>query len=190
MADQNLNWYTRTYPNFLDDELCDAYVQMFEETLEKDAEEVNKTSICTGPVRPDGHQICGNCNCQRMNPMGFDRFEHLNTLAMSKFTKVIDNYKKDVSLHKRFLCDSGEQFGNHVDVLSREGAKRFLILMVYLNDNFDNGETEFPVFGDKIKPEKGKLVVFPPLWQYMHRGNPPTNGYAKYFIMTYLNYIR
>ena len=39
MADQNLNWYTRTYPNFLDDELCDAYVQMFEETLEKDAEE-------------------------------------------------------------------------------------------------------------------------------------------------------
>ena len=62
--------------------------------------------------------------------------------------------------------------------------------MVYLNDNFDGGETEFPVFGDKIKPEKGKLVVFPPLWQYMHRGNPPTNGYAKYFIMTYLNYIR
>ena len=40
MAEQNLNWYTRTYPNFLDDELCDAYVQMFEETLEKDAEEV------------------------------------------------------------------------------------------------------------------------------------------------------
>ena len=64
MAYQNLNWYTRTYPNFLDDELCDAYVQMFEETLEKDAEEVKKTSICTGPVRPDGHQICGNCNCQ------------------------------------------------------------------------------------------------------------------------------
>ena len=90
MADQNLNWYTRTYPNFLDDELCDAYVQMFEETLEKDAEEVKKTSICTGPVRPDGHQICGNYNCQRMNPMGFDRFEHLNTLAMSKFTRVID----------------------------------------------------------------------------------------------------
>ena len=84
MADEALNWYTRTYPNFLDDELCDAYVQMFEETLEKDAEEVKNTSICTGPVRPDGHQICGNCNCQRMNPMGFDRFEHLNTLAMSK----------------------------------------------------------------------------------------------------------
>ena len=205
MAYQNLNWYTRTYPNFLDDELCDAYVQMFEETLEKDAEEVKKTSICTGPVRPDGHQICGNSNCQRMNPMGFDRFEHLNTLAMSKFTRIIDNYKDDVKLHKaqwpdrygweelrmkRFLCDSGEQFGNHVDVLTREGAKRFLILMVYLNDDFDGGETEFPVFGDKVKPEKGKLVVFPPLWQYMHRGNPPTNGHAKYFLMTYLNYVR
>ena len=139
MAYQNLNWYTRTYPNFLDDELCDAYVQMFEETLEKDAEEVKKTSICTGPVRPDGHQICGNCNCQRMNPMGFDRFEHLNTLAMSKFTRIIDNYKDDVKLHKaqwpdrygweelrmkRFLCDSGEQFGNHVDVADYKNVEK------------------------------------------------------------------
>ena len=46
MADQNLNWYTRTYPNFLDDELCDAYVQMFEETLEKEGEKLNSMISC------------------------------------------------------------------------------------------------------------------------------------------------
>ena len=61
---QSLNFYTRLYPNFLDDEMCDAYVASFEETMEKDAEEVKRTSICTGPVRPDGHQICGNCNAR------------------------------------------------------------------------------------------------------------------------------
>ena len=38
---------TRLYPDFLDDEMCDAYVASFEETMEKDAEEVKKTSICT-----------------------------------------------------------------------------------------------------------------------------------------------
>ena len=49
VAQQTLNWYTRTYPNFLDDELCDAYVQTFEETMEKDADEVSNTSFCYGP---------------------------------------------------------------------------------------------------------------------------------------------
>ena len=87
------------------------------------------------------------------------------------------------------MCDTDEQFKDHVDVKSREGAKRFLIMMVYLNDDFDEGETEFPVLGDKIKPEKGKLLMFPPMWQYLHRGNRPKNGHAKYFLMTYLNFV-
>jgi len=204
-----MNHYTKVYDDFLDSETCDAYVSMFEETMERDADEVKRTSICTGPVRPDGHQICGNCNCQRMNPMGFDRFEYLNSLVMPKFQKVVDKYKKDVILHnsqfpsrlgweelrmKRFMCGSGkeddEQFGEHVDVNDHEGAKRILILMVYLNDNFNGGETVFPVLGDQIKPVKGRLLMFPPTWTYLHRGNPPRlPGYAKYFLMTYLNYV-
>jgi len=197
------NFFTREYPNFFTDEMCDAYVSYFEETMAVDGDKVKKTSICTGPVRPDGHQICGNCNCQRMNPMGFDRFSYLNTQAINLFQQAVERYKTDcqISPHqwpqgygweqfrmKRFLCDTGESFGDHVDVTSHDGAKRFLILMVYLNDDFDDGETEFPIFGDKIKPEKGKLLMFPPMWTYLHRGNPPTNGYAKYFLMTYLNY--
>ena len=52
---QELNFYSRLYDNFFDDEMCDAYVDSFEETMKKDAEEVKKTSICTGPIRPDGH---------------------------------------------------------------------------------------------------------------------------------------
>ena len=32
--------------------------------------------------------------------------------------------------------------------------------------------------------------MFPPTWNYLHRGNPPIKpGYAKYFLMTYLNYV-
>jgi len=205
---QELNFYSRLYDNFFDDEMCDAYVDSFEETMKKDAEEVKKTSICTGPIRPDGHQICGNCNCQRMNPMGFDRFDNLNKLSMNKFKNVVEKYKKDVSLQnsqwpknlmweefrmKRFLVGDGskrsEQFGYHVDVTSHEGAKRILIMMVYLNDDFGGGETVFPHYGDSIKPKKGSILIFPPMWMYLHRGNPPLKpGYAKYFLMTYLNY--
>ena len=127
---------------------------------------------------------------------------------MPKFQSVLERYKKDVDLHptqwpnkfgweelrmKRFLCGTGEkndeQFGEHVDVLTHEGAKRILILMVYLNDDFEEGETVFPILGDSVKPVKGRLIMFPPTWNYLHRGNPPRlPGYAKYFLMTYLNY--
>jgi len=97
----NLNYYTRVYDKFLTEEICDAYVSMFEETMEKDSEEVERTGICIGPIRPDGHQICGNCNCQRMNPMGFDRFDHLNKLTMNNFINVVDKYKLDTQIHER-----------------------------------------------------------------------------------------
>tara|TARA_R100001377_G_C3176669_1_gene105049 strand:+ start:39 stop:680 length:642 start_codon:yes stop_codon:yes gene_type:complete len=207
-ADQ-LNHYTRVYDGFLDAEVCDAYVNNFEETMRVDAKEVEETGICVGPVRPDGHQICGNCNCQRMNPMEFDRFDHLNKLVMPKFQLSVEQYKWDVNIHrtqfpakigweefrmKRFLCGEGdendEQFKDHVDITSHAGAKRILILMVYLNDDFAGGETVFPILGDSVKPVKGRLIMFPPTWTYLHRGNPPMMpGYAKYFLMTYLNYL-
>jgi len=209
MGQLDINYYTKVYDNFLDDEICDAFVSSFEETLRVDGEEVKNTSICTGPVRPDGHQICGNCNCQRMNPMGFDRFDKLNNSALIKFQDALEWYKRDANLlkfqwpkkfgweefrMKRFLCGTGsendEQFKDHVDVQTHEGAKRFLILMVYLNDDFNGGETVFPILGDTIKPVKGRLLMFPPTWNYLHRGNPPIKpGYAKYFLMTYLNYV-
>ena len=61
-----------------------------------------------------------------------------------------------------------------------------LILMVYLNDDFAC-ETVFPHFGDSIKPKKGSILMFPPMWMYLQKQyHLPL--YAKYFLMTYLNY--
>ena len=62
--------------------------------------------------------------------------------------------------------------------------------MVYLNDDFKEGETIFPVFGDVVEPKTGRLLIFPPYWTYLHAGKPPVKpGYAKYFLGTYLTYL-
>ena len=42
--------------------------------------------------------------------------------------------------------------------------------MLYLNDNYKGGETEFLNQAIKIKPETGKLILFPPFWTHEHRG--------------------
>jgi hypothetical protein len=52
--------------------------------------------------------------------------------------------------------------------------KRVLSWILYLNTlETEGGETEFLYFNKRIKPEAGKIVVFPATWPWVHRGNPP-----------------
>jgi hypothetical protein len=141
--------------------------------------------------------------------MEFDRFSDLNDKLIHKWQEAIARYVKDCNVKrvqwpkelgweelriKKFRVNEEENHGleNHVDVYSHAHAKRFLCLMVYLNDDFEDGETYFPLFDAKVKPKQGRLFIFPPTWNYIHRGNPPRSPSkrgAKYFIMTHLNYM-
>jgi len=47
------------------------------------------------------------------------------------------------------------------------------------------GETRF--VDVMIKPKKGNLLVFPPLWMFPHAGLIPISS-PKYIISTYLHY--
>ena len=51
-------------------------------------------------------------------------------------------------------------------------ADRIFVYQVYLTDHEDEGETEFLYQGIKIKPEIGKLLMWPAHFTHPHRGNP------------------
>lgn len=51
-------------------------------------------------------------------------------------------------------------------------SHRMLAWITYLNDVEKDGETEFLYYDLKIKPEKGKTVIWPAEWTHTHRGNP------------------
>tara|TARA_R100000742_G_C4269506_1_gene88006 strand:+ start:348 stop:1067 length:720 start_codon:yes stop_codon:yes gene_type:complete len=53
---------------------------------------------------------------------------------------------------------------------------RAFVVMFYLNDVEEGGETEFYNQKVKVKPEKGKVVIFPTAWTHLHRGNIPKSG--------------
>lgn len=87
---------------------------------------------------------------------------------------------------KKYNNDNHDCFDYHVDVMDHQTAKRFLSFFWYLNDVFVGGET---IFEDvTIKPETGKLVIFPPLWMFPHEGKHPISN-EKYLLSTYLHYI-
>ena len=69
-------------------------------------------------------------------------------------------------------------FDWHID--SYPDDNRILAVIIYLNDVTEGGETLFHD-GSEVIPEGGKLVAFPPYWNYMHKGNTPLSE-DKYII--------
>ena len=206
MGNRDINWYCRVYDDFLEPQFCAQYVDKFEETITKDSKRHRELSVC---YREDGSMICGACDCMRTNPMEYERFSDLNSYLIPKWQEAIDRYKEDVEIEqyqwpkafgweelriKKFRVDSTKSHGLelHTDIYSYAHAKRFLCMMVYLNDDFEEGETHFPLFGSKVEPKVGRLFIFPPSWNYLHQGIPPkmpSKREAKYFIMTHLVYF-
>ena len=56
--------------------------------------------------------------------------------------------------------DVGDSFNKHVDVADYKSARRWIAFLVYLNDNFSGGETEFYPHQQVIHPKTGRVLVF------------------------------
>jgi hypothetical protein len=62
---------------------------------------------------------------------------------------------------------------------------RAFVFSVYLNDVEEGGETEFLHFSKRVKPKKGRIVIWPAGFPYLHRGNPPLSG-EKYILTSWM----
>lgn len=80
----------------------------------------------------------------------------------------------------------GEHYHWHIDGGSHDFSQRQLVAVWYLNDvDGPGGETEFSRQQVKIKPEAGKLLLFPPFWTHEHRGVTLEKG-VKYIATTWV----
>jgi len=100
------------------------------------------------------------------------------------------NVLKEQNLNQLFIkiqkTSPGEGFHNfHFENGSDYTSPRVLVSMIYLNDVDEGGETEFLYLSKRIKPEKGKLLIFPAGLTHTHRGNPPLNS-PKYIITSWI----
>jgi len=107
-------------------------------------------------------------------------------LTISQFLK---QYREDIqtSTNGKFFYGDGDDYfsdtGYQVKVYKPDGhydwhsdyaihdysGVRALTFIWYLNEDFDEGETEF-FNGEKIIPKIGRLLIFPANWIYVHRG--------------------
>lgn len=75
----------------------------------------------------------------------------------------------------------------HTESYDENTARRLLVYTLYLNDVDEGGETEFLYYPRRVKPVKGRILLFPASFTHTHRGNPPISN-TKYIITGWIEY--
>ena len=108
---------------------------------------------------------------QSLQPAVQDYIKYCNSFNPELMASFHDD-KHDVGYQIQ-KTKPGEFYTWHSDWhYDMNNGYRIFTYIWYLNDIFDEGETEF-IDGTKIKPEEGKLLIFPATWEYVHRGVSP-----------------
>ena len=103
-------------------------------------------------------------------------FRCLNN-GLKKYLRFLpEEYIKNKALSE-LGNDTGYQIqrtqpGDHYIWHHDQTTTRLVTFIWYLNDVKDGGYTEF-IDGTRIKPEAGKLIIFPATWDFLHRGVSP-----------------
>ena len=70
-----------------------------------------------------------------------------------------------------------------------ETLHRTLLWTIYLNDSFEEGETEFLYQRRKVVPKTGSVLIAPTAFTHTHRGNRPVGG-DKYIATSWILFNR
>lgn len=160
--------------NFLSNEECKEFIQSSEIMGYEEA----TVSTLEGPkmmkmIRNNQRVIEANSELSQLF------WERINP-----FISVLDDCWYPSSVNEQFRYykyNIGERFNKHRDgkYIRSDNEESRLTLMVYLNDNFEGGETEFDSF--KIVPKLGTAIVFE--HQLKHKGCKVLKG-VKYALRT------
>ena len=76
-----------------------------------------------------------------------------------------DGYYKE---HHDSCCENTEICNNFI----KRGGQRIKTVLIYLNDDFEEGSTYFPLLGKKYKPPKYSAIIFNPLAKNSNKCHP------------------
>ena len=182
----DLNDFIHVYENVLDESICNFLINVFDGNFDKH----------------ERHDNDGKPNFSQFNlTENKDLSAEINQVHNLLIKKTIDyrNVYYDFIDGRVFPTDHAfeqfrikkynpggeDRFDTHVDVIDHSTARRYLAFLWYLNDVDTGGNTIFRDF--MIQPKRGSLLVFPPMWMFPHKGDPPISG-SKYIMSTYLHY--
>jgi hypothetical protein len=185
-------------PNFIgcwqmeDNHICEDMIGFFEEN--KNLQGPGATSGGVRPLHKKSTDIAINPN--ELSDPKYKVFEDYFSLLQTFYL----DYQEQWPFLKTFLDKihvgsfnlqkylPGDHFSNlHAERTQISNLHRLFAFMTYLNDVEEGGTTDFHYYGLKIKPEKGKTLIWPAEWTHAHTGSVVENG-KKYIITGWLHF--
>ena len=122
-------------------------------------------------------------------------YSRISELIIPKFKPCVDEYLTTFSILKTYkflLYDlkikkipiGGGFHQWHFENGGIAYSQRKFVIQLYLNDDFEGGETEFLYQNRRELPRQGDILIFPAGYTHTHRGNPPIGG-NKYLITSW-----
>jgi len=172
-------------PDALSAELCREMIERFEQhTEEQYAGRIGQTVDENSGVKKTTDLVVSGK--EHWKDIDQALFQSLKT-ALLEFRDTFPYFRgpfKDMGYGLQ-RYQPGEYYHWHIDGGSHDFAMRQLVALWYLNDVDAGGETEFLYQNLKVKPETGKLVLFPPFWTHEHRACVLEQG-VKYIATTWV----
>lgn len=173
-------------PQSLTQEFCTDIIKRFEQ----DKNGQYKGRI--GQLANEDHSIKKSTD---LVVSGKEHWKDVDKALFQSLGKAILEFRRTYAFFKGSFKDMGygvqrttpgEHYHWHIDGGSHEFSHRQLVAIWYLNDvTGPGGETEFLFQDIKVKPETGKLILFPPFWTHEHRGVTLEKG-VKYIATTWV----
>lgn len=184
------------YDGYIPDEACDQAIQLFNKYQEFNKVFSRFTSEnVTQDVKNDKHLFC--------TPDYLTEEFDINQLKplMVNFDIALHNYYIETNIKKYTAEDIITDYVKIQKTLPTQGyhvwhvehgkridsQKRVLVYSIYLNTVEEGGETEFLYQSQRVKPVKGRIVIWPAGFPYVHRGNPPLSG-EKYILTSWISF--
>lgn len=88
---------------------------------------------------------------------------------------------------QRYKKNEGHYNAWHIETGNFSMSKRMFVFILYLSDVTEGGETELLYSGLKTQPRKGRLLIHPSTYPYVHKGHMPKDN-DKYILTTWLSF--
>ena len=190
---QNITNFIGVYDNYITDEMCTYVVNLFDNQSKLNKTLNRKDSEDSNLLAKNDEQFfaeAGNIDVWH---------EELRPLILN-FEMALKHYEDATGVKEAFSVPSFHYTNLKIQkTLPTQGyhvwhvehnigfscEPRALVYSVYLNDVEEGGETEFLHFSKRVKPKKGRIVIWPASFPYVHRGNPPLSG-EKYILTSWM----
>jgi hypothetical protein len=183
-TDALISDFVKIYDQIIPEEVCDEMVNYLENS--------DKNFIDHDYLRRNERALFPNQNPELYNKV------------VNVIRNVYQKYKQDIGPvssnlypanhleYPMIACykpnpERKEQFSDHADAWHLDSCSRQISIIIYLGDVEEGGCTTFTYFDKKVKPVKGRILIFPSNFMYMHRAEPPISN-PKYVCICWIHF--